>query len=68
MIWTRVGCFQHGGQEPGSNMCRHKNFKGSDSSEASTLFLFCGTDQLAADSLEECSVLNVTLLVGPTAF
>jgi hypothetical protein len=26
----------------GSNMCRHKNFKGSDSSEASALFLFCG--------------------------
>jgi hypothetical protein len=33
MFWTRVGCFQHGGQGAGSNMCRHKNFKGSDSSE-----------------------------------
>ena len=25
-------------------------------------------NQLAADSFEECSVLNITLLVGPTAF
>jgi hypothetical protein len=41
MFWTRVGCFQHGGQGAGSNMCQHKNFKGSDSSEASALFLFC---------------------------
>jgi hypothetical protein len=27
MFWTRVGCFQHGGQGAGSNMCRHKKLQ-----------------------------------------
>ena len=40
MFWfTGFGCIiQHGGQDAGSDMRGHKNFKGSDNSEVSAYF------------------------------